>query len=467
MHHGQEPGAVQSQERLTVGADFMHGTFLAIGLKESLPFAINIVYMRRPFPRLPTLLLLALASAPWPAPAAPPAKLPPARAPGAKEPSPDAKGPAEKRPSAKDASASDPLLRKPWMQEDLERTRGTIHRLSQLLERSGSQFPIRDNAGREFRMDLRGRVTLEPDDGNWRTVVPRRSESALVLAEAEALYGRGLREHAVFLLKAVADMSRLPEADGAVRADAARAAQRLNELSRREDFADWDTQSDPFVLYDDLRDETVVSSHHHRFRLVLPGPWRYQFGAPRRDRTQWPERVLYLGQGALVLTVGLDDFGRVGAVRRLAGLVDLWDLRRSLSPQRRDQLDHKRTRDSEVDAFCQPSAIGRFAATRRSGMPVLDAARLSRPERAEPPACGLFATELTGVTRGATDAAEAMERFRTGNLPEGPRRKRMRFLEFFHLRPSRGLFLEFRLPEGAEVPARETFLRGLQGLRLY
>lgn len=364
-------------------------------------------------------------------------------------------------------AAADPLLRRPWVEADLASTRGEIHRLARLLERSGSQFPIRDAAGRIFRVDLKGRVSFSPFDGNWQMAVPRRSESALALAEAEGLYARGVRNHAVFLLKAVAAMGRLPGAGGGLRADAARASRRLSALARRESFVEEDAATEPFVLYDDTRDETIVYSNTFRLRLVLPGPWRYQYGEARRHQTQWPERVVYLGQQGFVLVLGLDNFSHAGTMQRLGGLIDLWDIRRSLGAQRKRNLDFVRKSEPESASFCQGNALRRFSPAGAGNTPRLDDARTRRRERAEVPACGLYRSSLTRVTQAPSREAEAMELFRTGRSPAGPQRVTSRFLNFYHLRPGRGLFLELELPEGRAQNARETFGRILSGLYLY
>ena len=366
-----------------------------------------------------------------------------------------------------EAPVLDPLLRRPWFEEDLARTRGEVHRLSRLLERSGSQFPIRDSAGRTFRVDLRGRVSFSPFDGDWRAVVPRRSESALALAEAEGLYARGAREHAVFLLKAVASMGRLPAAGGGLRADSARAARRLSELARRETFAELDARTDPFVLYDDSRDETIVQSYIHRLRIVLPGPWRYQYGRERDGRSQWRERVMYLGQQDLVVLIGLDEFSGPGVMSRLGGLVDLWDRRRSLGPQRKREVDFVREPDPTSDNYCLGRNVRRFSPAQGVSTPRLEEARARRLERMDVPACRLLRASLTRVTRAPNDAADSLERFRTGRGLPSPQRVSTAYLEFYHLRPGRGLFIEIRLPAGQEVLARETLGRVLNGLSLY
>lgn len=363
------------------------------------------------------------------------------------------------------SSETDPLLRKPWIDADLASTRGEYHRLSRLLERPGSVFAIKDAAGRSFEVDLRGRVAYSPFDGNWKIVVPRVSDGALHLAEAAALYKRGVRDHATFIWKAVAAMSSIKEPPGSVKANSRAAVAQLNARARRAEFSDYDAQSDPFLFYDDRFDQTYLISHRHRLRMVLPGPWRYQFGETREAKSQWRERVLYLGQQDVVLTLGLDDFQNAGRVRTLGGLIDLWDLRRSLGAQRKALVDFQRDEYRLSEQFCKEGTLDPFRPEGPRSRPRLAAARAGIVGWRQ--TCGFYRS-VVEVLESRPEPREETERlFREGRLDIGRRRNRRTFLEFYHLREDRGLFLEVRFPAN-QARIAEQILEGLPGnLRLY
>ena len=109
------------------------------------------------------------------------------------------------------------------------------------------------------------------------------------------------------------------------------------------------------MFFNDRINETVLLSDRHGFRLYLPGRWRYVRGkdirGPYRTR-EMQMTVGYLKQKRIIITLGADIFSNAYYMRDLKGLVSLWDLRRSLSNQRKSMLHFKRNTHRLSEYYC-------------------------------------------------------------------------------------------------------------------
>ncbi len=343
--------------------------------------------------------------------------------------------------AAATSAGADPLLRENWTGQESRRARGVISAVGEIIESPRNRWTIEDRRERKFEIDRHGEIAFNPlgpsglYDANWLPVLPDSREAPLYNSEAEALYGRGLKEEALRIWKALRSMTvALPRANAAVRRAAREATARLNHLAERDaSFAAVDLRSDPYAFFDDERGRTIVLSDRHGFRLELPGAWKFAAdhhlrGHVRKNTLTSPgdhrppeERdnpdVVHLGHADWIVTIGADH-GQYHP--ELPDYVRLWDRRRTLTAQRKRLLAFQRTLSDQHADFCdtRADAQGRLSFDRRAGDP--ENGRF----------CGLLRSELRD------------------------RDRRFYFYEYYVLRGRRGLYIEFR-PGGPEVPGAD------------
>ncbi len=272
---------------------------------------------------------------------------------------------------------NDPLLRENWSQQESLKARGLFFRISSVLEKMEAHAQIQDAGGRTFEIDRRGRVSFNPLEDNWRPVVPRTSDATLHLAEADALLRAGLKSEALFLYRSIVSMDRnFPEAPAAVRRASADSTVRINRM--KTDlllFEDYERDSDPYIFFNDIDELTVIASDRFGWRVTLPGSFRYMPSMAARERESM-HSVVYAGSGNINITIGSDLRRRAWELPDTQALMSIWDLRRSLSPQRQQSLDFQRSIPPYENEFCSQTGSvsggrterGRlFCAVRESG----------------------------------------------------------------------------------------------------
>ncbi|MCR9145253.1 MAG: hypothetical protein NXI24_23645 [bacterium] len=266
---------------------------------------------------------------------------------------------------------ADPLLRENWAEAERARVAGFVSTLTGRLESPADRYQIPDGSGRNFYIDDRGALHFEPlydgVAGNWRPVVPDVRNAPLYYSEAEALYKRGLKDEALYLMKALRAMAwiaREPDAevDFALRSamirEATRATGWLNRVQERDpEFDAVDRLSDPFVIFNGAAGRTVVVSNRFGWRMRLPGSWRFQRGRDRYSAQGDPYRnTVYLRHSEWRLTIASDVFMRAsGRPLKIGAFVREWDLRRTLTPPRKRGLAFRReTIDEDLKLCDQP-----------------------------------------------------------------------------------------------------------------
>ncbi|MEQ9362600.1 MAG: hypothetical protein RIF32_00065, partial [Leptospirales bacterium] len=270
---------------------------------------------------------------------------------------------------------ADPLLRENWTAAERARVAGFVSRLTEAIESPADRYRIPDGAGRNFYIDDRGGLHFEPlydgVAGNWRPVVPDVRNAPLYFHEARALYGRGLKDEALYLMKALRSMLLVAEEPDsevdfvlreAIQGEARRATQWLNAKRERDpDFARLDRMTDPFAIYNGAAGRTVVLSNQFEWRLRLPGSWRFQRGQDPLTRAADPNRnMVYLKHAGWRLAIGSDMYaGAPGRFANLKSFVREWDLRRTLTPPRKRALSFRRETLAEDLALCPDAGRGR------------------------------------------------------------------------------------------------------------
>ena len=343
----------------------------------------------------------------------------------------------------------DPLLREDWIQAEAKRARGLTSRLAMLLEKPTSRMVVRDFARRKYQLDFSGKLTFNPYDDNWKPVIPRVSAAPFHQAEAEALAAKGLVLDALALWKSMQAMARFaPRPPAQVTRSARVASVRINRLrNERDEFELMDFITDPYIFYDDRFDFTVLLSDVHGWRIVLPGAWKYvrgkdDFTTPRK--TGLTRTLAYLKQGDITITVGSDLFNHAYRIPRLAGYISVWDTRRSLSTQRKQFLDFTRAEHALQGEYC--SATGRIA--ERAGANSRRYRRYENEVKRRRPleiACMLADSSLQAPERRSINSeVYRFERGKDKAIPKLPARRKLNFVEFYHLRPTHGFYLGIR-----------------------
>lgn len=365
----------------------------------------------------------------------------------------------------------DPLLRKNWIVQESKKARGFLHRLSLLLEKSRHTFEVRDGFGRKFLSDFSGNTTFNPFDDNWMPVVPRLSDVTLHLAEAEALYRQGLKDHGVAIWKAILAMSHFGSGNGAAARQAARVAVRRMNYERETDlsYEEADLLSDPYVYYDDLQDRTVLLSDRYAFRLFFPGLWRIRRGetAPFPGKVHLPRpTVFYLRREGLTVSVGMDLFALGSNLPNRAAYLSLWDRRRNLTEQRKVFLRFQREASALQEKFCTPDVAGQENTDRSDGGITRKHGKGSTGGKGLIP--GICSILETGFIVPVADSRDHLaHRFRTGKElpPHSPRQSRHN-LETIVLQPPRGLYINLDYPAGKQTAARKTLRAILERLHI-
>lgn len=335
----------------------------------------------------------------------------PAPEPGTPDPGPGTTAPPATEPGTPGTEPEGPdrdtlLLREAWTHIEARRIRGLAHRISRVLESPAEKVPLRDSFGRKFDMDYSGRIRFNPLDDNWKPVIPNVSQVAFHLAEADALRRFGLKDEALSLWKSVRAMALFIEDPPAhVKKAAAAATKKINAMRTGDpDFAELDRATDPYIFYHERDDETQLLSDVYGWRVSLPGRFRLarapQPESDRRSRSI-ARNTVYLKQRDVILSVSADTWDRGWKIPDVPAYRRIWDLRRSLSPQRKRLLDFRREPHPQGDR-CVPGRLNR---------------RLSPDGHAR---CAIHQTFL--ARRG----------------------KEFHMMEFFHLRPFTGFFLEVR-----------------------
>lgn len=296
------------------------------------------------------------------------------------------------------AQTDDPLLRNDWLPAERARIQGTVARMARELESAVGSYGVTDENGRRFAIDTRGQLSfdplyaggdaLQPHQSNWKPVVARTDDAPLYYPEAVALYERGLRNEAFYLMKGLRAMAFLnvaedsgvvsdrPLADSAaVRRAAEQATAWLNEAQRRlsaREFERLDRLSDPFAIYDPQRARTLVFSNRYAWRVAFPGEWRFQRGLDRASQTRsrgGDRATVYLQRGAWQAMLATDVPPDGQPLPGLPALIREWDLRRTLTGQRKRVLQYRRESialSSAADGGAEVSAGANSAAYRAS-----------------------------------------------------------------------------------------------------
>lgn len=348
----------------------------------------------------------------------------PAPAPGANPPPDPADPNAPADPGADPAPlAPDPdtvLLRENWTENEAQRIRGMAHRISRVLESPAEKVPLRDSFGRKFDMDYNGRIRFNPLDDNWKPVIPNVNEVAFHLAEADGLRKFGLKDEALGLWKSVRAMGLFIQNPPAhVKQAAAAATKKINEMRTGDpDFAELDRATDPYIFYHEKEKTTYLLSDVYGWRVRLPGRYRLA-RAPQPESDRRSESIardtVYLQQGELTLVVSADLWNRGWKIPDVAAYARIWDLRRSLNPQRKQIFGFRREPHPQGDR-CRPGRLDK---------------RLAPDGLAR---CAVYQTFL--ARRG----------------------QEFHSMEFFHLRPFIGFLLEVRFKQEAQDGA-DVFLQ--------
>ncbi len=354
---------------------------------------------------------------------------------------------------------ADPLLRDNWTDRERARIDGMVSRLTGALESPADRYQIPDGAGRNFYIDDRGGLHFEPlydgDAFNWRPVVPDVRNVALYYAEADALYRRGLKDEALYLMKALRAMRGFvsaplnSEASGASPAPATvldrplnatlrsaiireseRASAWLNAKQKTDsDFQRLDGLTDPFAVYNGEAGYTLVLSNRFGWRLRLPGSWRFQRGPDRFTQAGNANRnVVYLQHNEWRIMIASDVYAPSPArLLNIKEFIREWDLRRSLTPARKRLLSFRRETGAEDLAACVAPADATELVNSTETV-AKQAAFLKRRDQ-----CALFQTGLRDRERSYS------------------------FREYYRLlaREGRGFFLQFSYNTPPELAAAE------------
>ncbi len=315
--------------------------------------------------------------------------------------------------------------------------RGLVGRISRDVEASRSWYRVQDQRGRQFQINRQGVLRFDPYQGNWRPVVADTRDAPLHFSEAEALWRAGLKDEALMLWKGLRAMAMYePDAGAAVRRTAAAAAQRINDAAERDDFAALDLISGPFAYFAGEGGETVALSDRHAWRLRMPGAWRFMRGRDEASQRGDPLRVsVHLGHNDFVFSIHSTIWDRNRRFGALDDFVLDQDLKRGLDRQQKRLLGFARDLSQLHTIRCQ-TAVDTDGRLRAGGGPI-DADRY----------CAVLESSLR--TRVRSDGRERLQ-FDAGDqagAAEALGERQYNFVEFYLLRPNRGLFIELRFPE--------------------
>ncbi|MBX7056730.1 MAG: hypothetical protein K1X75_01600 [Leptospirales bacterium] len=348
----------------------------------------------------------------------------------------------------------DLLLREDWIGEESQRARGFAARLSRALEAPRTWHRVLDQSGRRFEINQQGALRFDPYQGNWRPAIPDLRDAPLHLEEAATLWREGLKEEAMLLWKALRAMSMFEERpSAALRLAAAAAAQRINQAAERDDFAAYDLASDPFVYRADDGRQTVVLSERFSWRLRLDGVWRFMRAEDAATLQLDPlQAAVYLGRDGFALTIRSTIWDRDRRFPALDEFILDRDLKRGLDRQLKEALRFER-RLSALHGMRCDTAPGPDRRLRRTSRQRGDGY------------CAVLESSLSDRYR---PQAPPLLRFDEEDLaaspsPEGQRD--FKFIEYYLLRPNRGLSVELRYESAQRDQALEIFRSLLETAR--
>ncbi|MCB1165630.1 MAG: hypothetical protein KDK33_05735 [Leptospiraceae bacterium] len=222
----------------------------------------------------------------------------------------------------------DPLLRRPWINGEVQFWKGSLSRLQKDRGSVQSEWVIPDTEGR-FWISAYG-ISFEPLE-SYEVHVPEAAEAPMEMVAADRLFQRGMKAEALRIWNAFAALPALGKLPAFQRKAAIESSSRIARWSQTEDYARIKIGRTTAIYLES--GTTMVSNLQHGFRFQLKGRYRagYFFSQDRsvheialRDASSAP-----LESTVIVSSQSLVPYPSVGQC--LAG----WDQRIGWTPQRK------------------------------------------------------------------------------------------------------------------------------------